>query len=348
MITNKRNYKYNSINRKILIIVIVLAILLTTFIVSCLMYWDYRKEISTINSTFEHIKKSVVPNIELAIWNINIDQINTLLQSTLSQPMVVKSNITGTNINLSEEKSILDYQKYDNISYPIYKKYTLKYDGELIGYLHLTADKIFIYRNLIDKGIRIFLIQFLYTSLFLILIMLVFKQIIINDLFLINKFLQHFNFKSTQKGDRLILQRSLFNRGKDELTDIAYTINEFSKLIVEYNISEKKKFDFIEQQVIERTMQLAEEKQKAEVANIAKSEFLSNMSHEIRTPMNAIIGFSEIIMEKTLNQKMAYFSEAINTSGKCLLSLINNILDLSKVEAGQLHLEYDAVLPHSY
>jgi signal transduction histidine kinase len=79
-----------------------------------------------------------------------------------------------------------------------------------------------------------------------------------------------------------------------------------------------------------------------EAANRHKSEFLANMSHELRTPLNAVIGFSEVLQEKMfgdLNDKQAEYVRDILSSGRHLLSLINDILDLSKVEAGRMELE---------
>ncbi len=78
---------------------------------------------------------------------------------------------------------------------------------------------------------------------------------------------------------------------------------------------------------------------QAQASNRAKSEFLANMSHEIRTPLNCVIGISELLMEMqpTINQKQ--YLEMITSSGASLLSLINDILDLSKIEAGQLELD---------
>ena len=88
--------------------------------------------------------------------------------------------------------------------------------------------------------------------------------------------------------------------------------------------------------------EIEEKSRQIEAANRHKSEFLANMSHELRTPLNAIIGFSEVLGERLfgeLNEKQAEYTDDILSSGRHLLSLINEILDLSKVEAGRMELE---------
>ena len=88
--------------------------------------------------------------------------------------------------------------------------------------------------------------------------------------------------------------------------------------------------------------EIEDKSRQIEAANRHKSEFLANMSHELRTPLNAIIGFSEVLHERLfgeLNEKQAEYTDDILSSGRHLLSLINEILDLSKVEAGRMELE---------
>jgi signal transduction histidine kinase len=111
-------------------------------------------------------------------------------------------------------------------------------------------------------------------------------------------------------------------------------IAESHQRLVELNRS-------LDQKVVERTAALERASKAANAANEAKSRFLASMSHELRTPMNAIIGYSEMLEEEAEDLEQEAFIpdlQKIESAGKHLLALINDILDLSKIEAGKMDL----------
>ena len=81
------------------------------------------------------------------------------------------------------------------------------------------------------------------------------------------------------------------------------------------------------------------EAEKAENANKAKTNFLNNMSHDIRTPMNVILGYNQLMKEGLTDPKLLDYQKKIELSGKLLLSIINNVLDMAHIESGKMEID---------
>ena len=130
----------------------------------------------------------------------------------------------------------------------------------------------------------------------------------------------------------------------DELEELAQQFNSMTAQLRESYATLEQKVEERTRDLAEAMAQLEEKSRQLEVASRHKSEFLANMSHELRTPLNAIIGFSEVLTEQIfgeLNERQEEYLNDILTSGRHLLSLINDILDLSKVEAGRMELDLE-------
>jgi signal transduction histidine kinase/CheY-like chemotaxis protein len=162
-----------------------------------------------------------------------------------------------------------------------------------------------------------------------------------DELDIANKELAFQNREKEKRADELIIANKELAFQNEEKEKRAAELIIANK---ELKKNEEKILAFnaeLEKRVSERTAQ-------ADAANKAKSEFLANMSHEIRTPMNAVLGYADLLGFLVKNKTEQDYIESIKSSGRSLLILINGILDLSKIEAGRLDLQYEYVNSQSF
>ena len=268
-----------------------------------------------------------------------------LVANSLDKPnftTLENGKIKRISINEIENKSIVkayeNYKKTSDRSFLIDEKNDKshikfsEYKSEGLNWIVITSIPDSLFASTINKNIQ--------TAILLSLLALCISIII---------YVQSMEYILEPIKD-LINVTERFSKGDLSQRAKVFKNNEIGKLSIAFNnMAEELNIhtNNLEEKVKERTIKLEKTNEelkfaKLEVdkANESKNEFLANISHEIRTPLNAIIGFSELLKNDIEDEKHKNYIETINVSGNSLLTIINDILDLSKIEAGKIEINY--------
>jgi signal transduction histidine kinase len=346
----------NSITTQLLRVVFSIYVFIASTLTIIHMTAEYAKEQDAIFEDLMVLQKTFEPGLARAMWNLNDKQINAIAQSFLDMPIVTGILILDDEHEILTSLGIINQQQDYLIGTYFPSKLVFNTDiyfsrnNTKVGNISLYSNADIILEK-VGYGFAFIILNAIIKTLALWIIFLwVGKKLLSNPLFEFVETIRKIDPDKINKTEKvtiygnetlipehefMVLQHS-FNRLIDELVDARLKI-------------EAQNYD-LERRVEQRTTDLEQANQQIKQASTEKSQFLANMSHEIRTPLNGIIGFSQLIADELQDtsphdehNNINEYIDILQNTGQHLAELVNNILDIAKVEAGKLELEEENI-----
>ncbi len=345
---NLRQYaRENPIAFRLLGLIVVSSSLITLFAILLQLYSNFHDDVSSLEKRLDQVRISTLASITKSLWGFDQEQLSIQIHSVLDVQDVVQVQVVWRDWNNAEQSMVVSNNKYSQTeidakkSQFLVKEYPLTYEDastpeQRLGTLQVTASLSSIYDKLWERALFIAIVQSTKTLLISLFILWLVHALLTRHMESIANYARNLNLESLNKPLRLKRIKSDYRQ--DELDNVVDAINHMRETLLD-DLDQRRIMELALLAEQEEKIETRRQKNVAEDASRAKSQFLATMSHEIRTPMNGVIGMLEMLRDTPLNENQKHYIDVIHRSGETLLEIINDILDYSKIEAGKMQLE---------
>ena len=331
-------FKINSLQSplasKLLKSVLSVYLLVALVITALQLFLEFQEEEQRLQAELSQMSAAFMPVVVTSVWNLDADQLQRTVDGMWVNEAIgrvtVVDDLGQQLVSRNRETSFLGLQasQLPWYSYDYEITYSDSFEtNRVVGQLSLASSSLVVLQRAMSTFLYTLVNAFIKTLVLWLIIYSVLTRFVSRPLHQLTRAVDQINPDSKQANNPAIQNLEKIN-ADDELGSLAQSFSLLDAALIKKN-----------QTIEERQQNLETMVDELEKVSSAKTVFLSHMSHELRTPLNGILGMIEFLKDTNLDQEQAKHAATLTKSGEQLLAVINNVLDISKIESGKVELD---------